>query len=102
MSQSNAGDMMTTLKLRPVREMHDHDGETVLALHRSGNWSVVKIDKSWRRTEADCWGLIDGRTAYEVNKAYAEMFCFRERQFAGWVALGDIGELLRPHPAKLA
>jgi hypothetical protein len=93
---------MTGLKLGPVREMHDHDGETVLALHRNGNWSVVKIDKTWRHTEADCWGLIDGRTAYEASKAYSDLFCFRERQFVGWIALGDIEEMLPPRPAEHA
>ena len=91
---------MTELKLRPVREMHDHDGEAVLALHRNGNWSVVKIDKSWRHTEADCWGLIDGRTAYLASRAYADLFCFREREFAGWIALRDIEQMLPPHTAE--
>jgi hypothetical protein len=82
--------------------MHEHDGETVLALHRNGNWSVVKIDKTWRHIEADCWGLIDGRTAYEASKAYSDLFCFRERQFVGWIALGDIEKMLPLRPAEHA
>lgn len=63
---------------------------TVLALHKSGHWSVLKTD-NWGRLDGqvELWGQIDGNVAYESGQEYAELFSFLDSHLVGWVFLPE-------------